>query len=204
MDSETIQPAIDASTPLTGEVDVEALIATIPEFYSVRGLFFTQLVADLGDDFAALTPKLSSPPPSGRYLAFTAYPIRDHLRVIDAAACHVYPGCPNRQAHRLRARSELGNFGRTMLGKAILSIIGDPATLLLRYPEIFATFTKGPSGKASREGPEAVTIELTDYFGSVDYQVGLIEGFVMSFGFAPRTEVQRQPPNKLIFRIEWR
>jgi uncharacterized protein (TIGR02265 family) len=204
MELETIQPAIDASTPLIGEVDVEALIATIPEHYSIRGLFFKQLVADLGDEFAALTPKLCAPPPSGSYLALTSYPIRDHLRVIDAAACHLYPDYPNREAHRRRARTELGNFARSKLGKAILSVIRDPATLLVRYPEIFDAFTKGPKGRGSREGTDAVKIELTDYFGSVDYQVGLVEGFVMNFGFTPRTEVFRQPPNKLIFLVAWR
>jgi uncharacterized protein (TIGR02265 family) len=188
---------------LTGDVDIEALIATIPESYTIRGMFFTQYVDDMGDDFATLAPLLCSPPASGRYLAFTAYSIRDHLRLIDAAARRLYPHCPSVEAHRLRARAELATFARSMVGKSIVSIIRDPATLLLRYSEIFGPFVKGPSGKASREGKDAVRIELTDYFGSVNYQIGLFEGFVMNFGFTPRTEVESPSPGKLSFLVAW-
>jgi uncharacterized protein (TIGR02265 family) len=188
---------------LTGEVDIEALIATIPDSYTIRGLFFTQLVADLGDAFAPLTSKLCSPPDSGRYLAFTSYPIRDHVRLIDAAARRLYPGCPSREAHRLRARAELDTFAQSMVGKSIVSVIRDPATLLLRYSEIFGPFVKGPSAKTSREGQEAVKLELVDFFGSIGYQIGVFEGFVMNFGLTPRIEVHRLSPDKFSFLVEW-
>jgi uncharacterized protein (TIGR02265 family) len=203
MKSGAIYITVDAATPLCGEVDVEALIATIPEHYTVRGIFIAPLAVEIKDDFDKLIPKLCAPPPSGKYLAFASYPIRDHLRVIDAAACRLYPAAENREAHRLRARAEFGNFGKTMLGKAILSVIRDPLTVLLRYPEIYDMFTKGPRGRASLEGPQAVKLELLDYFGSVEYQVGVLEGCVMSFGFVPRTEVRSEGPNKLIFQVEW-
>jgi uncharacterized protein (TIGR02265 family) len=203
MNSETLLFSVDASTALTGEVDVEALIATIPLGYTARGLLIAPLIPELGGDFAKLEPKLCAPPPSGKYLALASYPVRDHLRLIDAAACRVYPGRSNRQAHRLRGRSEPEAFAQTLLGKAMLSIIEDPTTMLVRFPELFGTFVKGPRGKGAPDGPGAVKIELTGYFGSVEYLVGICEGIVMSFGFTPYTEVHGTSPDRLLFLLDW-
>jgi uncharacterized protein (TIGR02265 family) len=194
---------VEASTSLTGEVDVEALIATIPVSYTVRGVFLAPLMAEIGGDFAGLVPKLCSPPAGGKYLALTSYPVRDHLRLIDAAACRVHPGCSNRQAHRLRGRSEPAAFARSLVGKAMLSIIGDPATMLVRFPELFGTFVRGPHGRGSRDGPGVVKIELTGYRGSVEYLIGIVEGIVMNFGFTPHTEVHTLPLDRLRFMVDW-
>lgn len=203
MDTGTLLFSVDASTALTGDVDVEALIETIPLDYTARGILIAPLIPELGGDFAKVAPKLCAPPASGKYLALTPYPVRDHLRLIDAAACRVHPGCQNRQAHRLRGRSEPAAFAKTMLGKAMLSIIHDPTTMLVRFPELFGTFVKGPRGKGMPDGPGAVKIELTGYRGSVEYIVGICEGIVMSFGFMPYTEVRRVSPDGLLFLLDW-
>lgn len=204
MESGTVQFAVDASITLTGELDVDALVEAIPEAYVLRGMFFTALVADLGEEFEALAPKLCSPPPGGKYLALTNYPVRDHVRVIDAAARRVYPGRSNREAQRLRGQSALDAFKRSLLGKTMVSIIEDPATMLLRVPDLlFSRFIRGPTGRASREGSEAVKIELLGYFGGVEYMAGVFEGIVMSFGQRPRVEVQGLSPSHWIFLVTW-
>lgn len=182
---------------------MEALIATIPVSYTVRGVFLAPLMAEIGSDFAALVPKLSSPPASGKYLALTSYPVRDHLRLIDAAACRVHPGCSNREAHRLRGRSEPAAFAKSLVGKAMLSIIGDPATMLVRFPELFGTFVRGPQGRGARDGSGVVKLELTGYRGSVEYILGIVEGIVMNFGFTPYTEVHSRTSDRLLFVVDW-
>ena len=203
MESGLSDIAVSPSTPLTGDADIESCIASVPEFYTIRGLFFSPLVAHLGDDFAKVSPKLCDPPASGRYLSLMSYSIRDHIRLIDTAACRLYPDCPNRQAHRLLGRTELENFRSTLLGRAVLSVIDDPGTLLLRYPEIFNVFTTGPEGQASRESPSAIKIELMSYFGSIEYQIGVFEGFVMNFGFTSRIEVKQKAWDSWVFLVKW-
>jgi uncharacterized protein (TIGR02265 family) len=203
MGSDTDQIAIDASTPLTGEIDVEALIARIPASNTLRGLFFGPFVADLGDDFEALAPKLIEPP-GDRYLSLAAYPLRDFTRVFNAAARRVYPNCPGREAYRLRARAMVEIFQKTLLGKAMLSVINDPATLLRRYPESIGLLNTGFRGRGTQEGPNAVKIELKKFFGSPEFMLGVFESFVLLHGSTPHTEVQTIEPGHLTFLVTWR
>jgi uncharacterized protein (TIGR02265 family) len=203
MGSDTIHIAVDASTPLTGEIDVEALIANIPAPDTVRGMFFGPLAASLGDDFEELLPKLIDPP-GDRYLSLAAYSLRDFVRVFNAAARRAYPDRPTREAYRLHARAMVEIFKQTLLGKAMLSVIHDPVTLLLRYPESTGTLNTGFRGRGTKLGPRAVQIELKKFFASVEFMLGLFESFVMAYGSTPHTEVQLVEPGHVIFVVKWR
>lgn len=195
---------VTAGAPLEGDVDVEALIAEVPEGYRIRGLFFRPLVDELGSRFGAIAPRLDSPPPPDGYRPLSAYPTRDFLRVFDAAARLQHPGCGGREAHRRRARREVEVFAASLMGKAVLSIVHSPATALLRYPEAFGLLALGPSGRATQETPNLVRIELADYRGSIEYPIGVLEGLVMSFRAEPRVEVRLPEPGRVTFVVTWK
>jgi len=146
---------IDASTPLTGDVDIEALIANVPESHTMRGMFLAPLAGELGVDFVKLAPKLGSPPPSGKYLALVAYPSSDFFRLFDAVARRRHPSSTGREAYRLQAREASRVFASSMTGKAILSVIKDPAIhrRVLRELEEFVTAQPALVWRGSTESP---------------------------------------------------
>lgn len=44
--------------PLVGDVDIESILACVPEGYAVKGMFLARYVAALGDAWGALAPAL--------------------------------------------------------------------------------------------------------------------------------------------------
>jgi uncharacterized protein (TIGR02265 family) len=202
MASESIHFTVDASTPLTGEIDAEALIAAMPGSYTMRGMFFGPFMERLGNEFHKLLPLLRVPP-NDRYFALAAYPTHDFVRVFDAAARRAHPDCGGREAYRRSARRMVEIFQQTLLGKAMFSVIHDPVTLLRRYPETCSVLSTGFRARASQRGPNAMAIELKEFFGSVEFMLGMLESFVLLFGLTPTTEVRSLAPNQLEFLISW-
>lgn len=190
------------------------MIREVPIDYWMRGMFFGPLVAQLGPAYRSLSPHLLDPPRMGLYLPMSSYPTRDFLRLFDACARRLHPSLPAREAYRRRARREVEVFAATALGRVSFSLVADPASALLKFPEAFGVLTQGPLARAVERGRGArssaadrgkreVEIQLSQYFGSVEYPVGALEALVMAFGREPRIAVERSAPGEVSISVSW-
>jgi uncharacterized protein (TIGR02265 family) len=191
-----------SSTRLDGNVDLEATVATIPEHFTTKGMFFTRYVVALGPEWEALAPSLCDPAKHGRYHAFEGYPMRDYVRVFDRVARARFPGS-TREAFRLLARGEVEVFADSTLGKVTLSLLREPGATLLRYPDIFRVVARGPEISAERLGERRIAVIHPLYHGSVEQGLGLVEGLVQTFDEEPRVEVSVDAARRVVFDVRW-
>ncbi|MFW5924808.1 MAG: DUF2378 family protein [Myxococcota bacterium] len=175
---------------LTGELDVEEKVASIPDSLQVKGMFFSRLRDRVGSGFAELEPQLVKPPRRGHYVAFIDYPQRDYMRVAAAAAQRMYPTVSLREALRRLARTDFEVFSGSRVGKVVLATVGDAHTALLTVPRVYPKMAPGDYRMEGTDlDPETVRIEMNPTYGAWEYVLGQLEGLVMHFGAAPRTEV---------------
>jgi uncharacterized protein (TIGR02265 family) len=193
-------PTVDLEEPLRGEVDREALRSEIPPSFTVKGLFCADLATALGADYGALVPKLAQAPRGGRYLAFTDYPMRDHLVLAHALGDKRFPKTGTPQAQRLLARHDVKTLGRSTLGRIMLAMAREPEGALLRLPEVFHRMTFGPKVEASVDGRD-VRLEFTDNYGGWEYNFGQVEGIVMHYGGRPRIEIELYDRGRQVFVV---
>ncbi len=194
------------SVPRRGDFDADAMFARVPDEFRVRGLFFGRCVAPLRDEWDAIVPKLRDPPALvvGRpwYQPFHEYPLSDYWRVFDAAARATHPQQGGREAWRRYARDEVTSYASTMVGRVTMSLLNEPATALLHYPEVFRMLARGPTASAKRLDGRRVLLEVTDAAGPFEYAVGVFEGMVMAFGKHPRIRGKEQG-NVRLYEVSW-
>jgi uncharacterized protein (TIGR02265 family) len=174
-----------AGVALTDDFDPEAVIRSIPDDYTRKGLVFAQHVSALGEDLAALP--LETP---GRYSPLESYPARDYFRIFNAVAERAFPSLPRSQQWRLLGRREIGAVTNTNLGRIEWSALNGPGEALLRYQQFSPFVVNKPRGTASPLPNLGVRIEYIDRVVSIPYGVGVFEGVVLSFGMHPRIAIE--------------
>ncbi|MGK3991898.1 DUF2378 family protein [Sorangium sp. So ce1024] len=191
------------SDPLLGNIDIDAVVAGVPESYAMKGMFFNALAATLGERFAQVVPTLSSPPRGGLYLPFSDYPMRDFLRLYDAAARLSHPNRSSREAYRRLARQQVAAFRQSALGRITMHLATDPAAALVRYTGSLGALVKGPLARARQLGPSEVQIDISSFRGVLEYPLGNFEALVMGYGTRPTISVDVRGAEALQFVVRW-
>lgn len=184
-------------------MDVEAVLAGVPEGYCVKGMFLARYAVGLGADWPAVATRLVAPPPGGRYHAFQDYPMQDHVRLFDTAARLRFPGSA-REAYRLLSRGDVEVFATSTFGKVAFAMLRDPAAALVRFPELFHAVTKGPVARAQRMGERHVQVALERTIGTPEQVIGLLEALVLTFDETPSVEVEIQGEDGRRFSLDVR
>jgi uncharacterized protein (TIGR02265 family) len=166
-------------------IDVDALVKAIPTSYTVKGMFISRYLGILGGDYARLEPRLAAPPRGGRFVPFKDYPQADYTRIVAAAAKKRFPEFALSEAVRRVAREDLATFSESMFGKIVLAVIGDAHTTLLRVPAAYHRIAPGPNVHAEDLDSRTTRLTFEGLYGFVEYQLGQIEGIVMSFDRPP-------------------
>lgn len=178
MPSETVHSGI----ALHGSYDVEAEVKSVPEGYSVKGMFFDRLMTVLGDDFEATKGKLASPPDRGRYLAFREYPGGDYVRLVAAAGRKAYPRLGLREAIRRLALDDFDVFKGSMVGKVTLAVVSDARSILRKVPFIYRSLAPGKWDISVEDLDErTVRLDFRPFFGRWEYTVGQFESAILHF-----------------------
>jgi uncharacterized protein (TIGR02265 family) len=181
---------VDADTALTGDVDLNAILARVPRGATVKGMFLTRFVNAIGEDWEEIEEELEAPPKHGRYTAFDDYPTADYLRLLDRAARNRFPRQSTREAYRLLGRGDVEVFGESTLGKVTFSMIKEPGGALARYPEIIKVLTRGMStAEATPVGDKRMRLVFARYVGAFEQTVGALEGLVITYDAKPAIEV---------------
>lgn len=188
--------------PLVGDVDFEACLRGIPAEFMVKGMFFTRYVNALEAAWEKMASSLDAPARHGRYHAFESYPMRDYMRLFDRVARERFPGS-TREAYRLVSRGEIEVFAESTLGKVAFSLVGDPGAALLRYPDLLAAVTRGPSVAAQKRDAKHVVMIFDRVFGTPEQVMGLVEGLVLMFEETPALEATVGDPERMTLDVRW-
>lgn len=186
---------------MRGAIDLEPLIARVPAHFATKGMFFTRLVDLVHDRWHDLEPTLEAPPRFGRYVPFVDYPVRDHIRIIDAAARKGFPAMSQREAHRRMGRLAFDDFRDSRVGKVMLSLIDDPGAALRRFPDAYRLTTRGQRAEATPLEGRFVRVEV-DFVVLLEYLVGLFEAVVLAFDTTPRIEAEPRG-DAMRFDVRW-
>jgi uncharacterized protein (TIGR02265 family) len=187
---------------LAGDVDIDQVLGELPPDYTMKGMFFGRYVSALGDAYAEAEHELQAAPPSGKFHAFESYPMGDYLRLFDRVARARFPGS-TREAYRLLARGEVEVFAESTLGKVTFSLLHEPGSALLRYPEAFSVLADGPRVTAERRGETTVAVVFEGYRGTLEYVIGVLEGLVLAFDEEPRLDVAVDDERRAVFEVAW-
>jgi uncharacterized protein (TIGR02265 family) len=188
-------------SPFEGSADVEAIIATIPRSYVVKGMFCSRFIELLGADYRAVEPQLLAAPRAGRFVPFKDYPQADYMRLSAAAALKRFPRVGLREAVRCLARDDLATFASSMFGKVVLALAGDARSTLLRTPDAYARVAPGAGVTAADIDTSTTRILFAGYRGMPEYTIGQFEGVVLSFGGSPTTVVRDLGGDRLAFDV---
>jgi uncharacterized protein (TIGR02265 family) len=186
---------------LTGSFDLEAIIASFPSTYTVKGMFCSRYAALLDDDYASLRQHLIQPARDGRYVAFKDYPQADYTRIVAAAAAKVFPNLPLSEAVRRLARDDIHTFSTSVFGKVLMTLVGDPATALRHLPDAYVRVAPGPNVWTEELDVRSMRLVFRRHRGIVEYMLGQLEGIVMSFNRVPLVTVRRLEPETVAFDV---
>jgi len=169
---------------LTGGVDAEARFERFPRHYTIKGMFFTRVLATLGDGIDGVRAQLVEEP--RRYLPFRDYPQVDYSRLCYAAAIRSWPAQPVPEAMRRLARLDFEQFAGSRVGRVTLALAGDLPGSLRKLPDMYRMSIKGGAVSAKLE-EDGIRVDFEDFHGWADcYALGTLEGIVQHYGKTPR------------------
>ncbi len=193
----------DPGKPLHGNIDEDSLFPDGNGAFLLKGMFFRPIAKALGRRLDGLIPELERPPGRAGWLPFSDYPQRDYTRLSIAAARIRYPHLSDREALRRLARSDVNVFGDSMIGRVMMSVIGDTGRALAELPTVYDKVAPGPWGfDATAEGDRALRITIANHPGEWCYQVGQCEGIAAHYGDRLRT---RAVPTEagVVLHLRW-
>lgn len=195
---------VDYAVPLTGTLDLDAMLPRYPKTDSIKGMFFGRFSETLGD-LGRFADQLSSPPRFGRYVPFTDYPLRDYMFLVNRSVEKRYAALGLREGLRRLARDDLAIFGQSVLGRVMVEVAGSAHPALLATPKAFAAVAKGGLVLSARSlGPTRVEMTFAGVYGAWEYNVGQLEGIVGFFGARCRCRITPHRPEHptLIIEVE--
>ena len=167
---------------LTGDLDAQALIARLPDWYLIRGAFMTAMAEPLAPDvWQRVRRDLEAPPRERSYIAIKDYPQRDFVRLWWALAEQRFGHLPARERARRIARQDIDRFLDGTVGRIVMSIAGDLAAFVSRFPEAYKLTVKGQHADALRMDNDTVRVRVYNEPGSWEYTLGQVEGIALHF-----------------------
>ena len=191
---------VEPGTLLSGDIDDVAIWSSVPEEFRVKGLFFKRSTTVLGDDMERIRQELREP--TERYLPFRDYSAADHGRLAVLAARKQHPRVSDREAVRRFARQDMDDFATSVLGKVMLSLVGDPQKALSLYAQVYAKVAPGPWGVSQEQTDEGWLVEFRNHPGDWAYQIGQLEGIIGYYGEQAVVTVDVEPP-RIRYRLSW-
>jgi len=197
-----VKLSVNVDEALAGDVDLEAVLKTVPKDTTLKGMFLSRYVNAIGEDWEDMAEDLVAPPRHGRYTAFEDYPLTDYLRLLDRAARNRFPRASTREAYRLLGRGDVEVFADSTLGKVTFSLLRDPGAALERYCEMIGVLTRGTLSGEAKKGTNEVTLTFGRYVGALEATIGCLEALVQTFDGKPTIDVTHEPP-QAVFVVKW-
>jgi uncharacterized protein (TIGR02265 family) len=176
---------------LTGTVDAEARVASIPRGVTTKGMYLADLMSRLdASQVDDVWPTLQAAPRHQTYQPFLDYPFADALRWLHAVARAQHPGVPLLEGLRRLGRDTVKVFLASRAGQVVRSMNLDPHAALLRMPAMWKVTDPSAVVVATERGPHEVHFEVHGFPGWIDCGlIGTLEQVVLSREAEPEIDV---------------
>ncbi|MEM6957057.1 MAG: DUF2378 family protein [Myxococcota bacterium] len=171
-----------------GSFDVKAVVSAVPDVFKVRGMFFHRALKILGAELEALKPNLREP--TSQYVPFLNYPQADHAYLAFMAAFRESPDQGSWEAIRRYSRVDVTDFAESMLGRVMMSMVGDPIKALGLLPSVYDKVAPGPWGFTATAHERSITLRMEIVTGPWSYMLGQIEGVLAFYNATAEVEVE--------------
>ncbi|MDP3274599.1 MAG: DUF2378 family protein [Deltaproteobacteria bacterium] len=186
-------------------VDVDAHLQALPDSATTKGMFFTQLLKNLGAraSEAELDKALVSRP--SRYLPFGNYPMHDNIRLTVLVAQKLYPQLSLGRALHAMGRASFDAFAESHLGRALLETINPELGAVLRAgPRIFSTLFNFGHVEFDQMDDRIMRFTFREMPIFIEtFQVGAIEGLARHVRASVRLQIALQSISHGTVEIRW-
>ncbi len=187
----TLSWTMKAGEPLTGDLDIDAIHAWTPKEDTLKGMFFSDMVAMLdAATWDGLKPKLDQPPKLGKYVPFSEYPIRDLQLIQREVVKRRFSKLGLREGYRQLGRIAIETFRKSTVGTVIFATLHDPMAALKKYPEARNLLTRAGHVSTEPVAAREATVRYVGFHGIAEYDAGVLEAVVMHFKETPSAKVQ--------------
>jgi uncharacterized protein (TIGR02265 family) len=184
--------------PWTAPLDAESEIRAVPQVAQVRGLLIAPMLAD--------AKKRGAPTavPRERYLSFTLYPLREHVRLLVDSCQAAFPELSLRQGLRKLGRGASDAFGATTLGKVTLGAAEGVHDIVTAFAKGYELNLQPGRACVLESGPRRVVVSLDDVHYFLDsHHVGAFEGVLKRAGVRGRVSIARRGRAAADLLLEW-
>lgn len=187
-------------------LDVDGLIAQIPESAQIKGFFVNNYEKMLTAKRPDLAQQIKDAMPRKNYASLNSYPRAEVLRAEVALAQVIAPDAALREALRRACNLVYPMFLSSLLGRVVLSTVGrNVDTVLGLGPRMMSSVTNYGSVKAAKLAERHWRYHYKDYYSWLDSgDVGVIEGLLSHYGKIPELTVAMNGPFEMWLDIKWR
>jgi uncharacterized protein (TIGR02265 family) len=178
-------------------LDTDARIAAAPENGTVRGMFFQQILEELGDNRPEWV--------SGSHIAFGSYPMRDFMRLLVEGAERLYPSVSVREGLRRLGHLNFPKFSNTMVGSAIFAVAGrDYGKVVSLAGKAYGVSMSPGRVSTVRIGPNHARVQMVDVWTFPEcYQIGVFEGAMKACGVTGRIQIAQHSESSADYDLQW-
>jgi uncharacterized protein (TIGR02265 family) len=188
---------------IAGDIDTSTALGVFPREHTLKGMFFSRFVRELGTEWPRIEQRLVAPPRLGTYLPFADYPLVDHADIAILVAKKRAPSIPHREALRRLAREDIATFLDSTIGRVTAAVVSSPRAALMALPEAYRRVVSGPTIQAAALADDRIRLSFVSAFGLWEYQIGQIEGIVRHYGGQPRTRCALADDGVRTYDVSW-
>jgi uncharacterized protein (TIGR02265 family) len=162
-------------------LDVEAELRAIPEHAQVRGFMTAPMVAE------AKRRRMTWQAPRDRYVPFTLYPLREHVRILIDYGNELFPKYSMRQVLRKLGRAAPDALLDSTLGKVTLGAAQGVRDIVAAFAKAYELSLQPGRAYITEEGQRQLVVKLDGVYYFLDsHHVGAFEGALKRAGVRGR------------------
>jgi len=184
--------------PWNAPLDAEAMIASIPEVATISGMFLMPLALEAKRRGVAL------PSARERYVAFQAYPLREHARLLVETCRLLHGGRPLRQVLRKLGRGAPQALVASTLGKVVLGSVEGVHDVVRAMVKAYPLNLRPCHLAVLEASPGRAVVRLEDLHYFLDsHHVGAFEGVLRYAGVSGGVRIAKRGPAAADLLLEW-
>ena len=184
--------------PWESPLDPDACMRAVPPSATMTGMFLegtAKLARSKGHD-----PKSARP----HYVAFQAYPLREHCKLLVEVAQLVFPDVSLRQGLRRLGRGAPNVLMRSTVGRVVLGAVEGAVPTIQAMAKSYSLHMRPSTLVVEPSGDRAVIIRLSEVHTFLDsHNIGVFEGVLDYAGVRGTIRIQSYTRTTADFLCEW-